>query len=1622
MRKRRTTRWWFFLVFVTVFAAALDAQAVTYYVRKTGNNSSAGTSPATAWLTITKAATTVAAGSIVYVGGGTYTESVAPTVDGTAVSPIQFIADTDGSQTGDAGAVIINGACTILNVNGDNYLEFYGFTINGQSCSSNIVQWDASVGGVLEDVEIYGSLIRCVSLDNSANLTIRDSIVRDCVTAGGPMSGIHLYTSSSATVIGSDIYNHGRGGVGMGSNGTLTIRESKIHHNTDAGLGVVAGTSTLTNVLVYENGTAGVGSLTAGNMTLRHVTIVGNTGDAVSLSGGSTTIQNSILAFNGDDGIDLNAGTLTHTYNDVHGNTSANFEGTTQSTGEITTDPLFVDRPNDDYHIQETSPAKDTGTDGSAYTTVDYDGDSRPQGSGWDMGFDEIVGGPMDHFSISHDGTGIVGIAEDVTIAAHDASHAVKSNYMGTLVLSTSTSAGDWTLVTGSGTLDNGTAGDGAATYTFVAGDSGDVVLSLTNGTAETLNIGVSQGGYSEHASEDANLTFSAPAAIYYSVGTSTADLKSGSPTITISSGTATFSVAQPNNIGVGDKITYNTSSIAYISGRTSSTVYSVITATGGTPANVSGQTVNSIKRTFNSLSSAESDSTGASYLNTSDLVAGNYQLNWPCYNDGILSQGAALFIDGWTTGASNYLRIFTPTASSEVGTSQRHTGTAGTGFRINQTSGSINVFEEYTRIDGIEMYGTASRIVASATGTGDIRVSHSIFHGRDSSFSGGCIVCTQVNATAITYKIYNNIFYDNTHTFGTGIQIANTGYTVYAYNNTVYGMNYRGIERTQSTVTATNNVVVGSGNADFSGTLTQSYNVSSDATASGTGSQTNKTDYANYFVDITGGSEDLHLKDDSNTLWGSNGADLDQDANLSITADIDGDSRDASTPDIGADETTGAAASSLDHFAISHDGSGIHCAAEMLTVTAEDSGGSAVADYTGTITLDTQSGKGTWNLVTGNGSFSDDVTDNDGLATYTFADSDDGVASFLLEYEEGTAAINVDAYTAGRAQEDDDTEGDLTFYASGFTVTASALPNPPPNPVTFRANQTAGTAFNMYIAAYGTTDTDPECGIIETYDGDKAVKFWSTYASPSSGTVQVTVDGNAVATSEGAASPQTVSFSNGQAVVSAKYKDVGRIQILLKDDTVLEPVGGIQGATINFVVKPADFVVTQVERTSDGFDNPGSDVPAEPAFMVAGDPFTVAVEVRDAEGSRTPNYGNESTPEGIEIVASSLVAPVGGRNGSNNDGVIINGTAFSAVAPAGTFRCTTCAWDEVGAIRLTASVADGSYLGTGDVTGSESGVVGRFTPDHFTVSPNTPQFATACGTFTYVGQAFDYSLGSEPGMEVTAVAAAGTPTRNYTGSWWKITAGSLATRSYQSLSDDFSLEEDPGADPDLMDQGNGTPAEENAGKTTVTFDNDADFSFTRADTPSAAFNAEIAFAVTVKDEDLVEYAGEAGAPVVSFGAAAVDDGIAFSSGKEQRYGRVALQNAHGSDLYVLPVPLRAEYWNGSFWILNTDDGCSAMDPEDDLNLSFTPIELDAFTDPAVATPAFSLGDAGLSFSAPGTGNTGYVNIEADLSGAGLSYLLWDWDGDGGADDNPTGRATFGIYTGDDQKVFEWVQ
>ncbi len=120
-----------------------------------------------------------------------------------------------------------------------------------------------------------------------------------------------------------------------------------------------------------------------------------------------------------------------------------------------------------------------------------------------------------DHFSIGHDGNAVNCQAETITIEAHRADHSIDTSYTGTINLSTSTAHGDWTVITGTNAINNGTADDGVASYLMDPADMGIVVLGYKNTHIETVSLNVSDGSISETSgsalpSEDADLAVAA--------------------------------------------------------------------------------------------------------------------------------------------------------------------------------------------------------------------------------------------------------------------------------------------------------------------------------------------------------------------------------------------------------------------------------------------------------------------------------------------------------------------------------------------------------------------------------------------------------------------------------------------------------------------------------------------------------------------------------------------------------------------------------------------------------------------------------------------------------------------------------------------------------------------------------------------------------------------------------------------------------------------------------------------------------------------------------------------------------------------------------------------------------
>src|SRR3989339_78389 len=437
----------------------------------------------------------------------------------------------------------------------------------------------------------------------------------------------------------------------------------------------------------------------------------------------------------------------------------------------------------------------------------------------------------------------------------------------------------------------------------------------------------------------------SSPCSLVFSVGTSTNDFKTSSPTISISSGTATFSIAQTNDsMGVGDEVTFGTGAKVYLMRKSSTTQWRVTSPAGKWPDGVSGEPVLSIKRAFNSLNAAVSGSApgaaNASHLNSMALTTTDTRLYIACYADGV-DASMDTVRSTWTTDATRYITIFTPTnTSTECNTNQRHNGVINGGGYTLQSSfagdyaRNIDIGANYTKVIGLKIIRTSSNwsygsCIGSYTTAGagnNCEFAYNLLY-QQSGGDYGCLIYNGNISTSDHYacSIHDNILVSGSSTLLWGIYYDGNYQTTAArqskiYNNTVYGSytSSGGAIRIVVNNSASSsylplvknnyaaNTGTGSdyifGGADYSNANAEfAYNGSDDGTA-GTSNANQTISAANmYFTSTTGGSEDLHIKSWSYAILGGVGPS--SDANVS-SFDIDGNTRTGTQTDMGADNT----------------------------------------------------------------------------------------------------------------------------------------------------------------------------------------------------------------------------------------------------------------------------------------------------------------------------------------------------------------------------------------------------------------------------------------------------------------------------------------------------------------------------------------------------------------------------------------------------------------------------------------------------------------------------------------------------------------------------------------------
>jgi hypothetical protein len=198
------------------------------------------------------------------------------------------------------------------------------------------------------------------------------------------------------------------GGVSFYDTNTVLVRRCRITNNTSyasnqvgGGVAIACYSSpspqvTLSGCVLAGNTASAGGGIYAGpggslltTVTLTNCTIFKNSaaqGPAIATYNAVFSMTNSILW--GHLGYPISippTGTLLVTYSDVQ-NSLYSSNATNRSS-----DPLFVDPLNGDFHLASNSPCVNTGSNGAAgLATLDLDGTPRIQGGTVDMGSDEV--------------------------------------------------------------------------------------------------------------------------------------------------------------------------------------------------------------------------------------------------------------------------------------------------------------------------------------------------------------------------------------------------------------------------------------------------------------------------------------------------------------------------------------------------------------------------------------------------------------------------------------------------------------------------------------------------------------------------------------------------------------------------------------------------------------------------------------------------------------------------------------------------------------------------------------------------------------------------------------------------------------------------------------------------------------------------------------------------------------------------------------------------------------------------------------------------------------------------------------------------------------------------------
>ena len=698
-----------------------------------------------------------------------------------------------------------------------------------------------------------------------------------------------------------------------------------------------------------------------------------------------------------------------------------------------------------------------------------------------------------------------------------------------------------------------------------------------------------------------------------------------------------------------------------------------------------------------------------------------------------------------------------------------------------------------------------------------------------------------------------------------------------------------------------------------------------------------------------------------------------------------------------------------IHHYEILHDGNGLTCAAETVTLKAciDDSCANLSTE---SVTLDF-------------------LVDGTLISAPTFTGSTD-ISFNNTDVETVTLSVANATVAASDPVVCDDGVGtscNMVFSNAGFRFlygesNSETLPN-----------QISGTEFPEKLKLQAIKSNNGVCEGIFT--GNNNIDLSQQNVTPTTPAgLDFTINGSSIAKHPSFTNTGLNFGADSIAIIPTPiYHDAGQIRLHANYN-----VGGITltGSSDPFWVSPAKLVVSATSGS--GTDTKvlnaatSSDVPTH----AAGDDFTLTVSAQNSLGAVTPNYSPGQVELKLERTGPTLTGSVDGDltyaptltlatsadpNTLKFQKVTL--TSFSS----GTSTFNGAQYSEVGLLNL--DVQDSNYGNVGITIPAEAINIGRFIPAYFIQTVKSDGILNAKHTlagdcsiknWAYSGQKTDnkgtvtYNL-MPPEILITAFNANDRITKNYTVSgYMKLELDDI------DVGEPIADFEKNRIDPDVpgekvkisseMTRGLSINVEE-PGVLNYSFNAEDNFTYEHnAHSLYEPFPAKIPFTTTrIEDGDSVMlYDGTD--PAIS----ATED--VLSEGIEIRFGRLVLENSFGPETSNLPQPMQIEYFDGTNFIVNSDEGCATYDASNiSLNKITDGLDL-ADTDAIGGTGDFLTGETRtIELSAPGAGNTGEVGVVYST----FEWLKFDWENTGSYDQNPSAIATFGLYRGND-RIISW--